>query len=48
MEKGALQRAKLEMIRVWTGCFFARLWAGFIMVGESRRSLNPIKDSEDQ
>ncbi len=41
MEKGrALQQAKLEMIRKYgQDASSPRLWAGFIMVGESRRSL---------
>ena len=41
MDKGrALQQAKLEMIRKYgQDASSPRLWAGFIMVGESRRSL---------
>ena len=40
MDKGrALQQAKLEMIRKYGQDASPRLWAGFIMVGESRRSL---------
>jgi CHAT domain-containing protein len=41
MDKGrALQQAKLEMIRKYgQDAASPRLWAGFIMVGESRRSL---------
>ena len=40
MDKGrALQQAKLEMIRKYGPDASPRLWAGFIMVGESRRSL---------
>ena len=41
MDKGrALQQAKLEMIRKYgQNASSPRLWAGFIMVGESRRSL---------
>jgi CHAT domain-containing protein/tetratricopeptide (TPR) repeat protein len=39
-DKGrALQQAKLEMIRKYGKDASPRLWAGFIMVGESRRGL---------
>lgn len=41
-DKGrALQQAKLEMIRKYGQDASPRLWAGFIMVGESRRKLLP-------
>ena len=40
VDKGrALQQAKLEMIRKYGEDASPRLWAGFIMVGESRRRL---------
>ena len=40
IDKGrALQQAKLEMIRKYGEDASPRLWAGFIMVGESRRRL---------
>jgi len=49
MDKGrALQQAKLEMIRKYGQNASARLWAGFIMVGESRGSLVPTKNSGDR
>jgi len=42
VDKGrALQQAKLEMIRKYGEDASPRLWAGFIMVGESRRRLLP-------